>query len=516
MGCGPVCNAHTNLTQGERDIFRSNYIRSRTFNEKGVKIQNIDEIKISEGLFVMESKGDPYQLYTKEMPLGESNKVLRVKNNRTNVSRAMKIINKEQGKLTPAEEQKLITGINILKQLDHPNIMKVYEYFNSENEMVIISELCTGGPLLKKLMRVRRFKDQIAANIMSQLFSVAECCHQKGIIHGHLKLEDVLIESKEEANLDMFNIKVVDFGIEEIIKKKGTDDKNPNSVRYAAPEVVNHKPYDSKCDLWSLGVIMYILLTGEQPFKGTYEEIVNGIKNKEITFTEEQKKMISQSAQDLILNLLKKSPKERFSARKALDHEWIKLSEMNRVQRFSEEEIKNVIHNLLSFSANNKLQQATLAYIVHNLIDNSKDVKMLKSIFRSFDEDGDGLLTKVELKKGLCRVLPLIEAETQTDKIMSIIDADGNGFIEYEEFVRAGIDKRKILTSENLQVVFAFFDTDRSGTITPDEIKAVLDQEGCFDNAVWTNIIKEIDKNGDGEISFSEFKKMMNLLFSNK
>ena len=95
MGCGPVCNAHTNLTPGERDIFRSNYIRSRTFNEKGVKIQNIDEIKISEGLFVMESKGDPYQLYTKEMPLGESNKVLRVKNNRTNVSRAMKIINKD-------------------------------------------------------------------------------------------------------------------------------------------------------------------------------------------------------------------------------------------------------------------------------------------------------------------------------------------------------------------------------------------------------------------------------------
>ena len=106
-----------------------------------------------------------------------------------------------------------------------------------------------------------------------------------------------------------------------------------------------------------------------------------------------------------------------------------------------------------------------------------------------------------------------LEAETQANKIISIVDADGNGYIECEEFIRAGIDKRKILTSENLQLVFSYFDLDKNGYITPDEIKEVLDQEGFFDDKVWTKLIKEIDINGDGEISFIEFKKMMNLLF---
>ena len=497
-----------------KEMYRSSFLRIKNNIVNGQKLQNLNDVKISEGLFVIESNEDPNDFYLKELPLGSSNKVFRVKHKQTNVLRAMKVINKEKDKINEVDQNRLISAIKILKQLDHQNIMKVYEYFNTPTDIVIISELCTGGALLKKLMRVRRFKETVVANIMSQLLSVVECCHQKNILHGHLKMEDILIESKEEANQEYFNIKIIDFGIDEIVHKTNIfNDKNPNYVRYVAPEILNKKTYDSKCDLWSLGVIMYILLTGEQPFKGNYNEIVNGIKNNDIIFTEDQKKYISQSAQDLMLHLLIKAPIERFSARQALDHEWIKTNGRNRTSTISEEEIRNVINNLKSFSASNKLQQATLAYIVHYLIDNSKDVKLIKDIFRLFDDNGDGLISKDELKKGLCRVMTELEAETQANKIISIVDADGNGYIECEEFIRASIDKRKILTTENLQLVFSYFDLDKNGYITPDEIKEVLDQEGFFDDKVWTKLIKEIDINGDGEISFIEFKKMMNLLF---
>ena len=106
------------------------------------------------------------------------------------------------------------------------------------------------------------------------------------------------------------------------------------------------------------------------------------------------------------------------------------------------------------------------------------------------------------------------EASKETDRVMKAIDADGNGYIEYEEFVRGGIDKKKILTNENLNIVFGIFDKDKSGKISSDELKNILDKEGMFENRVWDKIIKDIDLNGDGVISFSEFKKMMSLVLN--
>ena len=136
----------------------------------------------------------------------------------------------------------------------------------------------------------------------------------------------------------------------------------------------------------------------------------------------------------------------------------------------------------------------------------------MKEIFKKFDLDNDGRLTKLELFKGLCQSMTKEEAEKETERVMEIIDADGNGSIEFEEFIRAGIDKKKILTKENLLTVFRVFDIDKSGKISPSEIKNILDREGNFDEEVWNQLIKEIDLNGDGEISFSEFQKMMSLL----
>ena len=477
--------------------------------------QNVDQLKISEGLFVQENSGSPYDHYDKVITMGEGSfgRVIKVKSKKGNIYRAMKIINKEKLKLKKEEEEKLIKEINILKALDHPNIMKVYEYYNSPKELDIITELCTGGELFNKIVKVRKFSEAIAAHIMKQLLSVVECCHLQGIIHRDLKPENILIETEEQAKKDYFNIKVIDFGTGEVLANGAKCVQKIGTPFYIAPEILSDRPYDSKCDLWSCGVILYILLSGVQPFNGSSDgELFNNIKTKPVSFSKPEWRRISDNAKDLIRNLLEKNPNKRFNARKALDHPWIILNTKKDVTNISKAEIQRVVENLKNFKANHKLQQAALAYIVHNLLDNDKEVVTLKEIFKKFDLDNDGRLTKLELFKGLCQSMTKEEAEKETERVMEIIDADGNGSIEFEEFIRAGIDKKKILTKENLLTVFRVFDIDKSGKISPSEIKNILDREGNFDEEVWNQLIKEIDLNGDGEISFSEFQKMMSLL----
>ena len=513
MGCIPPLASSVNKEE-QPETARSSTRRSHPF---GIKY-SVSDIKITDGLFVQEGDGNPFDYYSKVLVMGEGTfgKVFKVQSRSSRVFRAMKMINKVKLKIKPEEEEKLIKEINILKSLDHPNIMKVYEYFNEPKELYIITELCTGGELFKKITKVKKFKESVAANIMRQLLSVVECCHQKGIIHRDLKPENILIESEEQEKLEYFNIKVIDFGTGEVLQNGKKCVAKIGTPYYIAPEIISDKPYDSKCDLWSCGVILYFLLTGTQPFAGQSDtEVFNNIKNKPITFSKREWKNISENAKDLILKLLERNPLKRYSARKALDHPWI-VSNMKKgaLEQINKNDINNVLNNIKNFNASKKLQQATLAYIVHNLLDNSKEVLTIRNIFKFLNTNNDGRLTKEELEKGLSYVMEKEEASKETDRVMKAIDADGNGYIEYEEFVRGGIDKKKILTNENLNIVFGIFDKDKSGKISSDELKNILDKEGMFENRVWDKIIKDIDLNGDGVVSFSEFKKMMSLVLN--
>ena len=127
--------------------------------------------------------------------------------------------------------------INVLKSLDHPNIIKVYEFFTSAKYIFIISELCTGGELFDKIVENKYFSETVACNIMKQIFSAIICCHDKGIIHRDLKPENILIESKKEKNTNFFHLKVIDFGTAEILTKNKLTEQIGTSF-YIAPEVL--------------------------------------------------------------------------------------------------------------------------------------------------------------------------------------------------------------------------------------------------------------------------------------
>ena len=445
--------------------------------------------------------------------LGEGGygKVYKVKHKLTGQYRAMKIIKCKSS--SKNHEKQIKKEIQILKTLDHPNILKVYEFFCNENTFFIINELCTGGELFDKIIEVKHFSESVAANIMRQIFSAIAFCHSQGIIHRDLKPENILIESYLEKNSKFFHIKVIDFGTCEILKKNKMLKEQIGTSFYIAPDVLKNE-YNEKCDLWSCGVIMYILLCGTPPFFGiNEEEIYRKILNCNFTFRHKIWNEISQEGKDLINNLLQLNPNKRLSAIDALNHPWFKLfnnEKINNKKLFNEKNLISIIKNISEFRIEQKLQQATLAFLVHNL-SSQEELFELKEIFCAFDKNCDGRLTKEELHEGLNKIYHVNNIKSSLECLMKTIDTDNNGFIEFEEFVRVCINKEKLLTEKNLKIAFDLFDRDKNGAISCSELKYVLGEfNGRVKESVWRNMINEIDLNGDGEISFEEFKTMMN------
>jgi calcium-dependent protein kinase len=494
MGCFP------NTTLGNKNDI-SKQITPLTF-----------EVAISSALFVKEESGDPFLIYNILNPLGEGSfgKVYKVKHKKTGMIRAMKAINKKKQNLSKDKEKELIKEINILKKLDHPNIIKVYEYFNLEKVLFIITELCTGGELFSKIVQVKHFSEEVAAHIMRQLLSAVRFCHLNNVIHRDLKPENILIETENERRKDFFSIKVIDFGTSEYKRRKKLTELIGTSY-YIAPEVLNNN-YNEKCDLWSCGVILYILLSGRPPFYGkTDEEIFERIKLGKFNincFSES----ISLQAKDLINNLLTVNSEKRLNAQEALDHPWFILHEKNKVINCISLE---TVNNLLNFHASRKFQHAVLTFIVHNLA-KREDIIEQRNTFLALDHNRDGRLTKDEIIVALQQIMTLDEANYEIDKIMSNLDQDQNGFIEYEEFLRASYNMQKLLTEENLFQAFCLFDKDHNGQISYQELKNILSEHNVFKNDnIWKEMISEFDLDGNGEINFFEFKEMMNIMLEN-
>ena len=466
--------------------------------------------------------GDLYSNYELCNYIGKGGfgRVYKVRHKLSNQYRAMKIIqcksSSEQHTLAINKE------INILKNLDHPNIIKVYEFYSSEKYVYIINELCTGGELFDKIVDVKHFSESVACNIMRQLLSAIAYCHEKGVIHRDLKPENILIESSEEKNKDFFNIKVIDFGTCEILKKKKLTEQIGTSF-YIAPEVLKNG-YNEKCDLWSCGVILYILLCGSPPFYGKNEkEIFKKILDGNFTFRHKIWNKISTEAKNLVLKLLQVNPTKRISAQEALEDVWFQknLSINNPLENsHNSNNYKLFIKNITEFCAEQKLQQATLAFLVHNFAP-KEELDELKKIFFAFDKNGDGKLSKEEFVKGLTNnntnLNTILKSDSSIEGLLKNIDSDNNGYIGFEEFLIASINKEKILTEKNLKLAFNVFDRDKSGGISQNELKYILGEHNV--NAkehLWQKMIEQIDLNQDGQISYEEFHKMMMDVINNK
>ena len=501
---GGVCSHTPQVLSTEK----TKAIRPLINNETDIKLYHNNLIVANTGLL-----SKKYKIIS-TIGSGAFGKVYKVENIIMKQIRAMKVVKKDSINFQDDKKQ-FLKEIEMLMNLDHPNIIKIFEYYVDDLNYYVIMEFAEGGELYEQINKLKNFKEKHAAIIMQQLLSAVCYMHSKGIVHRDIKPENIMLENKSSEDL---SIKLIDFGTSNFIKNNQHLSMKIGTPYYIAPEVLK-KSYGYECDIWSLGVILYMLLSGTPPFDGFDDQsILQKVKIGKYSLEGESWELISNEAKDLIKKMLTYSPEKRINAEDALKHEWfkkfLKFKNTNTHNPLTKEVMSHIsavpFENLRKFNARQKIQRATIAFLVHHLC-SSDSVKELRDIFRELDTDNNGTLSYNEIKQGFLKYSGKKKiSDNEFNKIMSNVDADKNDAIEYEEFIAATINLEELLTDENLRIAFNSFDKDGSHELSADEIKSALGliEEETGKNVI-NEIIKEIDLNGDGLISFEEFKHLM-------
>jgi len=394
----------------------------------------------------------------------------------------------------------LAKEIATMKAMDHPHIIQLFETFEDRRCVYFAMELCSGGELFDRIAEQHHFVERDAAVVMKQILQSINYLHDRDIAHRDLKPENYLFLTKDPIQGNL--LKLIDFGLacpsppgKYLKTKLGT-------VFYMAPQVLMGR-YCKSCDVWSIGVIMYIMLSGRPPFRGqtdqeTFAKIREGVLNLQGSTWGD----ISPDAKGLLKMLMKYSPQARYTAGQALEHDWI----AHLAPKCSGKCLgSSVVDRLKAFKNQNQLKKAALEIAATQLEEGQ--IKALRESFECLDVNGDGKLSMTELTEGLEK-LGLDLSGFDVKGIVANLDGDGSGAIDYTEFLAAALDKKVALTEEVLWTCFNVFDQNGDGKISPEELKICLDSPDAskvVNTQRVAKLLKEVDLDGDGFIDFAEF-----------
>ncbi|GLT64607.1 hypothetical protein SLA2020_370890 [Shorea laevis] len=390
--------------------------------------------------------------------------------------------------------------VEIMKHLpSHPNIMSLKGTYEDDNAVHLVMELCEGGELFDRITARGHYTERAAAAVIKTIVEVVQFCHRHGVMHRDLKPENFLFANKKEAA----PLKAIDFGLSVFFKPGERFTEIVGSPYYMAPEVLKRN-YGEEVDVWSAGVILYILLCGVPPFWADTEQgVAQAIIRSVINFKRDPWPKLSENAKDLVKKMLDPDPSRRLTAQQVLDHPWLQNAEKGLDVSLGE----SVKARLKQFSVMNKLKKRALRVIAEHL--SVEEVAGIKEKFKMMDTGNKGKIDTDDLRVGLQKLGQNVpDADIQI--LMEAGDGDRDGYLDYREFCVISIYLRKIGIDEHLKKAFEFFDQNESGYIEIEELRdALADEVDTDSEEVITAIMQDVDTDRDGRISYSEFAVMM-------
>ena len=362
-------NSKTNQVSNKKDIIN--------YNEKNNPIQKKileDASEIDNNYFILEK--------ISKNPISQNYKIQNKKN--PSIFKTMKVLTKSTIQEND-EELKIIKEIEILKGLKHENVIEIEKCYSDEKYFYIISEYSDYGSLKDQFGIKKKYSENQTKYILYQLLKAIKYLNQNNFIHTDIKPENILISEKILINKEeLFKVKLIDFGNANSLQNPETQ----NLPYYVAPEVIERN-FNEKCDIWSLGIIMFRLFYGYVPFKGnSFEEVINNIKNSPIEYDKEDENnniSLSENGEDILSNMIVREVDKRFDVDSCLNHKWFKYNNLTIIEEEKEKRYDiSPVHNdyynentILFKSKFNKKKENNIVNtgfykIGSNIIDSSK------------------------------------------------------------------------------------------------------------------------------------------------
>ncbi|CAJ1406377.1 unnamed protein product [Effrenium voratum] len=411
--------------------------------------------------------------------------------------------------------KQLTAEVEIYLMLDHPHIAALRDVYENDSEIALLTECCEGGELYSRLSSSGTYAEPDAAEATNQMLLAVGYLHAHHVVHRDLKLENFLYETTEANSC----LKLIDFGFAKIWDPSTLMMASCGSIAYVSPDVLKGEGYTSKCDLWSLGVIVFMLLVGYPPFHGSEKDMRTNILAASVDWSHKSRwRKVSEDAVDFVKCLLTREPSQRMDVAEALSHRWIKARN-TKGRRPSLD--KECLRSLRHYADTSRVRRAVLQLLAQELA--PEETKDLRDMFLSLDSTGEGTISLSELKQAIRgEEEPVSEASGNSPKspktpaarlrraksevigsLFEVLDANGDEQVYYSDFLAATMDVRKQIRQEAVLSAFNRLDADGSGSISAEDLRKVIGE--TFEGVNVELLVREADAACKGELTFQDF-----------
>ncbi|KAJ0229764.1 CDPK-related kinase 8 [Hirschfeldia incana] len=392
--------------------------------------------------------------------------------------------------------------VKILQALSgHKNLVQFYDAFEDNANVYIAMELCEGGELLDRILaRGGKYSEEDAKPVIIQILNVVAFCHLQGVVHRDLKPENFLYTSKEENS----QLKAIDFGLSDFVKPDERLNDIVGSAYYVAPEVL-HRSYTTEADVWSIGVIAYILLCGSRPFWARTESgIFRAVLKADPSFDEAPWPFLSSEAKDFVKRLLFKDPRRRMSASQALMHPWIRGYDRDMNIPFD----VLIFRQMKAYLRSSSLRKAALRALSKTLI--TDEIIYVKTQFSLLSPNNDGLITLETIRLALSRNATEEMKESRIPEFLALLNGLQHRGMDFEEFCAAAINVHQHESldcwEESIRHAYELFEVNGNRAIVIEELASEL---GVGPAITVHSVLHDWIRHTDGKLSFFGFAKLL-------